>query len=119
MFGTIGAAAGAIGGKVLAPAAKAVVGEAIARKVSRRAREAPVTGAKGLIQSKTAWGVGILAGAAQLAPAIAWAVTLLAGVLGYEMGPEAAAEIAQRLIEIFGAGLAIYGRIKASRPIAR
>ncbi|MBF0141318.1 MAG: hypothetical protein HQL74_13700 [Magnetococcales bacterium] len=60
---------------------------------------------KSLVQSRTIWGavIGLLAA---LAPS-----------LGFTVDPGSLTAIADQLVALAGAALAIYGRIKAERPI--
>jgi len=52
-------------------------------------------------KSKTIWG------------SIVAVLALAAGAFGYEVGPDAQAEIVTSLIGVVGGAFAIYGRIKA------
>jgi len=63
---------------------------------------------KGLIQSKTAWGIGV-------ASLGGWAFSVVSGWLGVDVSD--LQEIADILTVTAGSLYAIYGRIKASGPI--
>lgn len=52
-------------------------------------------------KSKTIWG------------SIVAVLALVAGIFGYQIGPDAQAEIVTGLVGVVGGAFAIYGRIKA------
>lgn len=62
---------------------------------------------KGLLQSKTFWGVVVLL----LVPLLRRA--------GLDIGDAAGSEIAGDLVAIAGGAVAIWGRVSASKPIAK
>lgn len=98
---------------------KAVAGEKLVRAVSRAARAQPPTDSKGLVQSKTVQGIGAMGLSGQLAPAIAWVAPPVFAWFGYELGPEAALAIGEKLVLAAGALYAVYGRITAAKPISK
>lgn len=63
------------------------------------------TTAKPWWQSKTVWGGVIAAGAS------------VAGVFGYTVDQATALELSSSVVGLFGAGLAVYGRFAASKPV--
>ena len=87
--------------------ATTLVGEAIKKKLtgSKVASES-IPPSKGLIQSKTSWGV------------VTMALPMVAGWFGLDLGVEAVQEIVSQVFVIGGGLFAIYGRLKAKTPIS-
>ena len=94
---------GALIGKMIVGA----VGEAIVKKVTGRTVVHPNDN-KGLIQSKTVWGVGV-------ASLGGWVFSLVSGWIGIDVSHLQA--IVETLTVTAGSLLAIYGRIKAEKVI--
>lgn len=86
--------------------ASTLIGEALKNKITGyEPLEQP--GGKGLLQSKTAYGVAVM-----LLPTVGrW--------FGFEFDDASAQEIVNQVVVLVGGLLALYGRVKASKPIGK
>ena len=92
-------------GALIGTLVSTLVGEALKNKMAGNAPLKKSNG-KGLIQSKTWWGVMLMG----LPMVFKW--------FGWELSDAGAQELANQAVIVVGGLLAIYGRVKASKPIS-
>jgi len=100
-----------------AGAIRTAVGEAVTARLAQRPPADDAGERKGLIQSRTVWGVALMGASDWLAQALTGLLPVLAEGIGYRLDAAATGDIVQQLLVAGGAVLAIIGRLRAAKRI--
>lgn len=106
-----------IANSIVTSVVSAAVGNAVAKKMGKKGVTAADLETKGLLQSKTVLGVGVMASAEWAAPLCTYLVMQVSELVGLEVAQVDAQFVSARVILVCGAMLAVYGRLKAGKKI--